>query len=91
MILLIILCNFPCRPCVVVSWLESGGGIMKTKTEVGYISGVKYLLVFDKYKNQQACDYCTKNKWAWFLTVAGDYLGSFRTKKDAMAALLETL
>lgn len=45
------------------------------------------MLIFDKYKFQQGCDYSIENKWAWFLTIGEDCVGSFNTKKEALSYL----
>ena len=49
----------------------------RKKNVVGVQNGHRYTLVFDKFKNQQACDPEISNKWAWFLKVEGDYVGDF--------------
>jgi hypothetical protein len=49
----------------------------KIKHSVGVQNGHKYTMVFDQFKNQQGCDDCIRNKWAWFLKVEGEYVGNF--------------
>ena len=56
---------------------------MKTKHELGRKNGKPYTLEYDKRKYQMACDYEHRNEWRWFLHVDGDYVGDFRTRKDA--------
>ncbi len=60
---------------------------MHKKVEVGKIKGNSYSLVFDKYKNQQACDDAIAHKWAWFLSINNDYEGTFKTKREAVNLL----
>lgn len=59
----------------------------RKKIELGCIAGLHYMLIFDKYKFQQGCDYSIENKWAWFLTIGEDCVGSFNTKKEALSYL----
>ena len=54
---------------------------------VGAFKGRKYVLVHDKLGNQQACDPEFRNTWLWFLTVDGEFLGSFEKKSEAIDAL----
>ncbi len=61
---------------------------MRTRRDiVGSFQGKKYILVFDKLGNQQACDPEWRNTWLWFLTVDGEYVGSFEKKSQAIGAL----
>jgi len=60
---------------------------MKTRHEIGRQNGEYYKLIYDKRKNQLACDYKYKNEYRWFLWIGGNtddyYVGDFRTKKEA--------
>lgn len=61
----------------------------KKKVEIGRVKGVRYKLVFDQYKNQQACDDSIACKWAWFLWVGAEYEGNFKNKHEATEYLEE--
>ena len=61
---------------------------MKYRCEIGRVNGLKYMLVHDKYKNQQAIDYKYENIWRWFLWIGGDYQGDFSQKKQAIEYIL---
>ena len=62
---------------------------MKYRCEIGRLSGLKYTLVHDQYKNQQAIDYKYENLWRWFLFIEGDYQGDFGQKKQAIKHIME--
>ena len=54
---------------------------------VGCFNEKRYILVHDKLGNQQACDPEWRNTWLWFLTVDGEFVGSYDKKSEAIDAL----
>jgi hypothetical protein len=58
------------------------------KSTVGSINGLKYTLILDTLGNQQACDEEFKSSRYWFAW-APEYIGHFKTKKEAYKRLLQ--
>jgi len=60
---------------------------MAIRNEIGRRHGKYYKLIYDKRKNQQACDKRYANEKRWFLWIGGNtedfYVGDFATKTKA--------
>jgi len=63
--------------------------MLKKRNEIGCIGGKPYCLRFDKRVNILVCDDQYKKEYRWFGWCDSEYVGDFRTKSEAIAAIKE--